>query len=138
MDGVHDMGGMDGFGKIEVEKNEPVFHASWEGRVLAVQRAMAYARAWKIDHSRFAQEQLPPITYLSASYYQRWVLGMEKNIIERGFASAEELKAGHATTPGKMLRRKLTVSVLQDALTRPSYFRQTSARTLQNGGSCTH
>ena len=78
MDGVHDMGGMDGFGKIEVEKNEPVFHASWEGRVLAVQRAMAYARAWKIDHSRFAQEQLPPITYLSASYYQRWVLGWRR------------------------------------------------------------
>ena len=55
MDGVHDMGGMDGFGKIEVEKNEPVFHASWEGRVLAMQRSMAYARAWNIDHSRFAQ-----------------------------------------------------------------------------------
>ena len=31
MDGVHDMGGMDGFGKIEVEKNEPVFHAEWRG-----------------------------------------------------------------------------------------------------------
>ena len=88
MDGVHDMGGMDGFGKIEVEKNEPVFHASWEGRVLAMQRAMGYARAWHIDQPRFAQEQLPPITYLSASYYQRWVLGMEKNIIERGFADA--------------------------------------------------
>jgi len=111
MDGVHDMGGMDGFGKIEVEKNEPVFHASWEGRVLAMQRSMAYARAWNIDHSRFAQEQLPPITYLSASYYQRWVLAIEKNIVARDFASAEELKAGHATTPGKMLRRKLTVSV---------------------------
>src|SRR5262245_9337856 len=94
MDGVHDMGGMDGFGKIEVEKNEPVFHASWEGRVLAMQRSMAYARAWNIDHSRFAQEQLPPITYLSASYYQRWVLAIEKNIVARGFASAEELKAG--------------------------------------------
>src|SRR6266852_4649482 len=72
MDGVHDIGGMDGFGKIEVEKNEPVFHAEWEGRVLAMQRAMSYAGAWCIDHSRFAKERLPPITYLSASYYQRW------------------------------------------------------------------
>ena len=134
MDGVHDMGGMDGFGKVEVEKNEPVFHASWEGRVLAIQRAMAYARAWHIDHSRFAQEQLSPISYLSASYYQRWVLGMEKNIIERGFATAEELKAGHATIPGKMLRRKFTVSVLQDAVTRPSYFRQQQAAALFKPG----
>jgi len=65
MDGVHDMGGMDGFGKIEVEENEPVFHAAWEGHVLAMQLAMSYAGAWHIDHSRFAQEQLPPINYLS-------------------------------------------------------------------------
>ena len=65
MDGVHDMGGTDGFGKIEVEQNEPPFHAKWEGRVLAMQRAMGYAGAWHIDHSRFAQEKLPPLTYLS-------------------------------------------------------------------------
>ena len=125
MDGVHDMGGMDGFGKIEVEKNERVFHAAWEGRVIAMQLAMLYARAWRVDHLRFAQEQLPPLTYLSASYYQRWLLGTEKNIIERGLATAEELKAGHATTAGKMLGRKLTVSVFQP--TRPSYFRQQQA-----------
>jgi nitrile hydratase len=124
MDGVHDMGGMDGFGKIEVEENEPVFHASWEGRVLAMQRAMLYAGAWRIDHSRFAKEKLPPITYLSASYYQRWLLGLEKNVIERGLATAEEFK----------LRRKLTVSVLQDVLTRPSYFRQQQAPALFKPG----
>ena len=64
MDGVHDMGGMDGFGKVEAEQNEPPFHAPWEGRVLAMQRAMGYAGAWHIDHSRFAQEKLPPATYL--------------------------------------------------------------------------
>ena len=50
MDGVHDMGGMDGFGKVEAEANEPPFHAPWEGRVLAMQRAMGYAGAWHIDH----------------------------------------------------------------------------------------
>jgi len=134
MDGVHDMGGMDGFGKVEVEKNEPVFHATWEGHVLAMALAMQYAGAWRIDHSRFAQEQLPPITYLSASYYKRWALGMEKDIIKRGFATAEELKAGHATSAGKILRRKLTVSVLQDILTRPSYFREQQALHSSNRG----
>ena len=45
MDGVHDMGGMDGFGKVEPEPNEPPFHARWEGRVLALQRSMGYAGA---------------------------------------------------------------------------------------------
>jgi nitrile hydratase subunit beta len=104
MDGVHDMGGMDGFGKVEVEPNEPPFHEPWEGRVLAMQRAMGYAGAWHIDHSRYAQERLPPVTYLSVSYYQRWALAMEKNVLERGYATPDELKAGHAQTPGKSLQ----------------------------------
>ena len=38
MDGIHDMGGMDGFGKVDPEPNEPVFHEAWEGRVLAMNR----------------------------------------------------------------------------------------------------
>lgn len=124
MDGVHDMGGTDGFGKVEPEPDEPVFHAPWEGRVLAMQRAMGYAGAWHIDHSRFAQEKLPPLTYLGVSYYQRWALAMESNVLERGYASPEELKAGHALTPGKTLRRKLTTNVIQGGLTRSSFFRQ--------------
>jgi nitrile hydratase beta subunit len=124
MDGIHDMGGMDGFGKVEVEANEPVFHAPWEGRVLAMQRAMGYAGAWHIDHSRYAQERLPPATYLTASYYQRWALAMEKNVVERGYASAEELAAGHALAPGKTLKRKLTPAVVQEGLTRGSFYRQ--------------
>ena len=60
MDGIHDLGGMDGFGRIEAEPDEPVFHAAWEGRVMAMQRAMMYAGAWNIDMLRYAQERLPP------------------------------------------------------------------------------
>src|SRR6476659_843142 len=77
MDGIHDMGGMDGFGTVVAEPNEPPFHEPWEGRVLALQRAMGYAGAWHTDMSRFAQERLPPQTYVTASYYQRWALAME-------------------------------------------------------------
>jgi len=124
MDGVHDMGGMDGFGKVEVEPNEPVFHAPWEGRVLAMQRAMGYAGAWHIDHSRFAQEKLPPATYLTVSYYQRWALAMESNVIERGYVAPEELEAGHALKPGLPLKRKLTPAVVQEGMTRSSFYRQ--------------
>jgi len=108
MDGIHDMGGMDGFGKVAPERNEPPFHAAWEGRVLALQRAMSYAGAWQIDMSRAAQERLPPQVYLTASYYQRWELAMERNVIERGLADADEIAAGHALREGKPLARKLT------------------------------
>jgi nitrile hydratase subunit beta len=124
MDGVHDMGGMDGFGKIEPEPNEPPFHAQWEGRVLAMQRSMGYAGAWHIDHSRFAQERLVPTTYLTASYYQRWQLAMEKNVVEHGYATLEELKTGHALQPGKPLKRKLTSDVVGAGLARSSFYRQ--------------
>ena len=123
MNGVHDMGGVDGFGKVEVEPNEPVFHAPWEGRVLAMQRAMGYAGAWHIDHSRFAQERLPPATYLSVSYYQRWALAMESNVLERGYASPDELKAGHAQTAGKNLPRKMSLATIGAGLCRNSFYR---------------
>jgi nitrile hydratase len=126
MDGIHDMGGMDGFGKVEVEQNEPPFHARWEGRILALQRAMAYAGAWHIDHARWAQERLPPALYLTASFYQKWKLGMETTVIERGLASADELKAGHAATPGKPLPRKLTPDMVA-TLSRGSFYRQQQA-----------
>jgi nitrile hydratase len=123
MDGVHDMGGMDGFGKVEPEPNEPVFHAPWEGRVLAMQRSMGYAGAWHIDAARFAQEQLPPHVYLTASYYQRWALGLEKNLVDRGFAGTDELAAGHALRPGRPIARKLTPDVVK-GLSRGSFYRQ--------------
>jgi nitrile hydratase len=127
MDGIHDMGGMDGFGKVEPEPNEPPFHAAWEGRVLAMQRAMGYAGAWHIDMSRFAQERLPPQVYVTASYYQRWALAMEKNVVERGYADAEELATGHALRPGKPLKRKLTTDVVAQGMTRGSFYRQAQA-----------
>jgi len=128
MNGVHDMGGMDGFGKVEVEANEPPFHETWEGRVLALQRALGYAGAWHIDDSRYSQETLPPQQYLGASYYRRWMLGMQKNLLERGFVGADEIEAGHSLrSPAKKLPRKLTLDAVPGSLTRSSFFRQQQA-----------
>lgn len=127
MNGVHDMGGMDGFGKVEIEANEPPFHERWEGRVFALQRSLGYAGAWHIDDGRYAQETLPPREYLAASYYWRWALGMQKNLLERGFVTEQEIAAGHASTPGKPLPRKLTPDVVQAGMTRNSFFRAQQA-----------
>jgi nitrile hydratase len=124
MNGVHDMGGMDGFGKVEVEPDEPPFHQAWEGRVLAMQRAMGYAGAWHIDDSRFAQETLPPKVYLGASYYWRWALGIQQNLLKRGLVTQDEIAAGHSLRPAKPMPRKLTPEVVGAVMTRGSYFRQ--------------
>jgi nitrile hydratase subunit beta len=77
--------------------------------------------------SRAAQEQLPPQVYLTASYYQRWELAMERNVIERGLADADEIAAGHALREGKPLKRKLTADIVQEGMTRGSFLRQAQA-----------
>ena len=56
MNSVHDMGGMDGFGKVEPELAEPRFHEPWEGRVLAMNRAMGALGVWNIDMARHARQ----------------------------------------------------------------------------------
>ena len=104
MNGVHDMGGMDGFGKVEAEPNEPMFHARWEGRVLAMVRAMGAAGAFNIDTSRFYRETLPPDVYLASSYYRKWLLGLEDLLVDKGFIAASEIAAGHAIEPAKPLK----------------------------------
>ena len=60
MNGAQDMGGQHGFGPVEPEPNEPVFHAEWEKRAFALTLAMAAPGGWNIDMSRFARESLPP------------------------------------------------------------------------------
>jgi nitrile hydratase subunit beta len=127
MDGIHDMGGMHGFGKVEVEPNEPVFHEKWEGRAFAMTRAISYTGVWPIDRSRFAQEKLPAETYLSVSYYKRWELGLEKNLVDLGLVGTDEIEEGHALRPGKPLARKLTPAEVPGSLTRGSFSRPPKA-----------
>lgn len=93
MNGAHDLGGMHGFGPINPEKNEPVFHADWERRVFALTQAMAAWNQWNIDMGRYAREQMPPAEYLASSYYEHWLFGLEKLIVDKGFLTREEIDA---------------------------------------------
>jgi len=124
VDGVHDMGGMDGFGKVEAEPNEPVFHSEWEGRVLAMVRAMGAAGAYNIDASRFYRETIPPHIYLASSYYKKWLLGLEQLLIDRGYIAQAEVAAGHATEPAKPLKRgKFTLEDVERNMVRGKFDR---------------
>jgi nitrile hydratase len=127
MNGVHDMGGMHGFGKVEPDANEPVFHAAWERRVIALQRSMGYTGEWNIDMSRAAQEDLPPPVYLSVSYYKRWALAMELNLIRCGLVGADELAAGRALHPPKKVKRKLTAADISPVMARGRFDRPAQA-----------
>ena len=92
MDGIHDMGGMDGFGPIPIERDEPVFHAPWEGRVWALNAALGALGKWNIDAGRYALEQLDPALYLASSYYQRWLYRTEDILVAHELVSREELE----------------------------------------------
>jgi nitrile hydratase subunit beta len=124
---IHDMGGMHGFGAVEPEPNEPVFREPWEGRVLAMQRAMGYTRLWTIDGGRASLETLPPLTYLAASYYQRWFLGLEKRVVAHGLVGQDEIAAGKSLRPGRRLNRKLTVADVPNTTIRGNYERPAAA-----------
>jgi nitrile hydratase beta subunit len=97
MNGVHDMGGMHGFGRIPIEPDEPVFHADWEARALAMTLAMGAWKRWNIDASRYAREAIPPATYLNFTYYERWLDALIQLMLKADLVSEEELRTGRAT-----------------------------------------
>jgi len=135
MNGVHDMGGMDGFGTVEPEPNEPTFHAAWEGRVMAMVRAMGAQGAFNIDASRFARESLPPDVYLSSSYYRKWLLALERHLGTLGMADRDEVAAGHALREGAPLKRgKFTVADVERIMVRGSFGREAPAAAIFKPG----
>ena len=77
MNGAHDLGGMHGFGPIDPEADEPVFHEPWERRAFAITLAMGAYGAWNLDMSRYARERMDPADYLTTSYYEHWLHGLQ-------------------------------------------------------------
>jgi nitrile hydratase subunit beta len=100
MNGVHDMGGMHGMGPIEHERDEPAFHAPWEGRVYALSRVLrARGGQWNLDAFRHGIELLPPTDYLRMTYYERWFAWMLGKLVSTGDATQAEIETG-APAPG--------------------------------------
>jgi nitrile hydratase len=77
MNGAHDCGGMMGFGPVVAEENEPVFHALWEARMFALMSAVGDVGGWTLDEDRAACEAMEPGHYITSSYYEHWLNGLE-------------------------------------------------------------
>ena len=132
MNGVHDMGGQQDMGPVVYEKDEPVFHASWEARIYALNRAMRALRKWSLDTDRHALELMSPLDYLRMSYYERWVYRLEAQVVQYGLVSREEFESGQPApgstkasppltlaTSDRWLNRGITSS--DDPRVRPSF-----------------
>ncbi|HEV2201932.1 MAG TPA: nitrile hydratase subunit beta [Bryobacteraceae bacterium] len=124
MNGIHDMGGMQDMGPIQREKDEPVFHEAWEGRVYAMNRALGAWGKWSIDASRHSRELIPPADYLRMSYYEKWLTGNIELLVQRGLVTREEIETGKPAPGSQKAAPRLTVAgVAASALVRGSYKR---------------
>jgi nitrile hydratase len=93
MDGIHDLGGMHGFGAVEREDGEPVFHEPWERRAFGIEFFTTSRIGANGDEGRHAIERLPAATYLTASYYEKWILARQLLLEEHGVLTCEEIEA---------------------------------------------
>jgi nitrile hydratase len=118
MNGPHDLGGLHGFGPVAPEVNEPYFHAEWEKRALGVTLSCGAFGAWTIDESRHARENIPPATYLAASYYEIWIRALETLLQRHGFVSGAELAQGRMLEKGTPPKRVLTAEMVPAVLAR--------------------
>lgn len=101
MNGAHDCGGMMGFGPVRAEANEPVFHAPWEARMFALMSAVGDVGGWTLDEDRAACEAMEPGHYITSSYYEHWLSGLELLLQKHGIATAAEIASGVASRPSK-------------------------------------
>lgn len=101
MNGLHDLGGMHGFGPVIPEREGLLFKEDWHRRALALVIAMGASGKWSLDESRFARESLPPADMVTLSYYERWIAALTALLYQYGLVSEEELRNGKpdATVP---------------------------------------
>ena len=107
MDGIHDMGGMQGWGRVPFDPTEPAFKAGWEGRAFAIcLLSMNRLTGQNLDAMRHALERLHPLEYLRNGYYGRWLLMAETLLTDSGViaegavdARARKLRGDDVTEP---------------------------------------
>jgi nitrile hydratase subunit beta len=87
------MGGMHGFGPIRPRENEDAFHDDWEHRLHAIVRVSRVQGLYNIDESRHGIERMPPAEYLNSGYYERWLSSLERNLVDKGILTTEEIDA---------------------------------------------
>lgn len=105
MNGIHDMGGLHGFGPVIREEDEPVFHSYWESRVFCITQVLDTKEIWNLDEHRHEIELMPTADYLTAGYYGRWLFAMERLLDRKNIVRApavqrrvDEMQSGASIT----------------------------------------
>ena len=93
MNGIHDLGGLTGFGPVLAEKSEPVFHADWQRRIFALNMA-SLAFLGPVDRARHAIERMSSLEYLATGYYEHWIAAIVTMAKDLGYVTDREIATG--------------------------------------------
>jgi nitrile hydratase beta subunit len=104
VDGIHDMGGMHGFGPVD-RHNDYTFRADWQRRAFGVVEALAGVVPFNSDTFRRALERISADESLRHSYFERWVMATETLLLEAGLVNENELKTGKKEFDADMTNR---------------------------------
>jgi nitrile hydratase len=128
VNGVHDVGGLHGFGPVQPAADEPVFHHKWEQRVLALHVGLLLAGSWPIDEWRYARETQAPADYLAAGYYETVLTALERLASAHGLVTSDELAAGRSLRAGGPPPRPVRAGAVADAVRQGSPSRRETSR----------
>lgn len=112
MNGIHDMGGMHGFGPVVPEPNEPIWHAPWEARMYAL------VRSAQVPGLRQQIERMPAADYLRASYYEKWLYALVETAIRHGLITREEAETGRPDQSSPQATPRLTADQVEAVMKR--------------------
>lgn len=94
MDGIHDLGGMHGFGAIPIEDEDYVFKHQWQRRSFGLAQALAGPARYCADMHRHKIECIPPVDYLEMDYFEKWAVATSELLVDMGLANRRELQTG--------------------------------------------
>ena len=124
MDGVHDLGGVQGFGPLEIDPDERAFHHDWEARMWGLNEAMTGDPGWTIDWWRHVRELILPLDYLSRPYFDQWAQIYAALMIDSGLATVEEVATGKAKGPRPDFGPPMQAKEVAEAARRTTDFRR--------------
>jgi nitrile hydratase subunit beta len=113
MDGIHDMGGMHGFGPVDPHDEHPISKQDWRGRMWGVELAALIHPGMQVDWIRHAGECMAPSVYLNSDYFDRWYLSTAAILIDEGWVTLDELKTGRAATKPAGLPEPMTTETVE-------------------------
>lgn len=119
MNGIHDVGGMHGWGDVDIDEPFESFHARWESRIFGINLNAHVLRWYRTDEIRHRIEGLPPSVQVRTGYYERWLLAIERALVDKGILRSDEIAERareYATDPTRAVPRASDPELRERAL----------------------